>query len=75
VFFFWSWQRLLPVEEPARRVAAAIGAPAPLRVAAAEEGSMDSWLRQHALLARDGTLLGPAEEVEFANFQPTAQGR
>jgi hypothetical protein len=36
---------------------------------------MDSWLRQHALLARDGTLLGPAEEVEFANFQPTAQRR
>ena len=75
VFFFWSWQRLLPVEEPARRVAAGVGAPAPLRVAVAEEGSMDSWLRQHALLARDGTLLGPAEEVEFASFQQTAQGR
>jgi hypothetical protein len=63
------------VEAPARRVAAGFNAPAPLRMAAAEEGSMDSWLRRHALLARDGTLLGPAEEVEFANFQPTAQRR
>jgi anti-sigma factor RsiW len=75
LFFAWSWQRLLPREEPAQRVAAGSAVSAPLRVAAAEEGSMDSWLRQHALLARDGTILGPAEEVEFASFRPAGPGR
>jgi predicted anti-sigma-YlaC factor YlaD len=75
LFFAWSWQRLLPGEEPAQRVAERMAAPSPLRVAAAEEGSMDSWLRQHALLARDGTILGSAEEIEFTSFRATAPGR
>ena len=75
LFFAWSWQRLLPREEPAQRVAAGSAVSEPLRVAAAEEGSMDAWVRQHALLARDGTILGPAEEFEFASFRPAAAGR
>jgi anti-sigma factor RsiW len=75
LFFAWSWQRLLPREEPAQRVAAESAVSVPLQVASAEEGNMDSWLREHALLARDGTILGPAEEVEFATYRPAASGR
>jgi anti-sigma factor RsiW len=75
LLFVWSWQRLLPMQEPAQRVAAGGVTPSPRRVAVAEEGSMDSWLRQHALLARDGTILGTAEEVEFASFGAAPSGR
>jgi anti-sigma factor RsiW len=75
LFFAWSWGRLLPQEAPARRVAAAGIAQAPVRLAAAEEGSLDSWLQQHALVARDGTMLGSAEEIEFASFRTTAPER
>ena len=31
-------------------------------LAAADGGSMDTWMREHAMLARGGTLLGSAEE-------------
>ncbi|HEY5998038.1 MAG TPA: hypothetical protein VI078_01880, partial [bacterium] len=55
-----------------QRMAAGVVAPAPVRVAAAEEGDLDSWVRQHASVARDATLLGPAEEVEFASFDAAA---
>lgn len=75
LFFAWSWQRLLPAEDPAQRIADRSAVSAPLRVAAAEEGSMDSWLREHALFARGGTILGSAEEFEFASYRPAASGR
>jgi len=65
LFFAWSWQRLLPVDAPELRIAASTFA-AGVDLAAADGGSMDTWMRQHAMLAREGTLLGPAEEVEFA---------
>jgi hypothetical protein len=71
LFFVWSWQRLLPGDFPGRRLAAR-PSPAAVTVAAAEEGSMDAWMREHAMLARDGTLLGPAEEIEFASFHAGA---
>ena len=67
LFFAWSWQRLLPGEDPAARLARR-AAPPVVAVAAVDEGNMDAWLREHAALARSGTLLGPAEEVEFASF-------
>ena len=74
LFFAWSWQRLLPGEAPAGRTAAL--PVAAVAVAAADQGNMDSWLRQHALLARDATILGSAEEVEFASFYAaSAAGR
>ena len=41
-------------------------------LAAADEGSMDSWMREHAMLARGNTLLGQAEEIEFASFRDVA---
>ena len=65
LFFAWSWQRLLPVDAPEQRIAASSFA-AGVDLAAADGGSMDTWMREHAMLAREGTLLGPAEEVEFA---------
>ena len=33
---------------------------------------MDTWMREHAMLARGGTLLGSAEESEFARFHAAA---
>ena len=71
LFFAWSWQRLVPGEVSGGRVATA-GAPVAVVAAAGDEGSMDDWLRRHATLARDATILGHAEEVEFAGFQPVA---
>jgi predicted anti-sigma-YlaC factor YlaD len=71
----WSWQRLVPGEPAARRVAAQSTAPVTLAAATPDEGDMDAWMSQHALLARDGTLLGSAEEVEFASFRAGGQGR
>lgn len=65
----WSGQRLLPTEEPTQRRAALPGA---VVTAAADEGSIELWMREHAMVARDATLLGPAEEVEFVNFQAAA---
>jgi anti-sigma factor RsiW len=71
LFFLWSWQRLLPGDAPDRR-AAVRPVPATVTAAGAEEGSMDAWVREHAMLARAGTLLGPAEEIEFASFHAGA---
>lgn len=69
VFFFaWSWQRL-PSGEPAAQRLAARAVPGVVLTASADEGSMEAWMRQHSQLARGGTLLGPAEEVEFASFR------
>lgn len=61
----WSWQRLLPLADQEPRWASR---PAALVAAAADEGSMASWMHQHAAVSRDGTILGPAEEIEFAGF-------
>jgi hypothetical protein len=33
---------------------------------------MDTWMREHAMLARGGTLLGSAEESEFARIHAGA---
>lgn len=63
--FAWSWTRLLPGET---------ATPVAQRVSPAVQGvqtagaSMDDYLRRHAMLAREGTMLGPAEEIEFAAF-------
>jgi len=65
LFFAWSWQRLLPVDAPEQKIAMSSLAPG-VDVASADGGSMDTWMREHAMLAREGTLLGPAEEIEFA---------
>ena len=72
LFFAWSWERLLPRDEPAHPVVWNDAAPRLPRSAALEDGSMDSWLREHALLARGGTILGPAEEVEFVSHRAAA---
>ena len=79
LFFTWSWQRLLPGDAtPPQRVARAVAPagpaapPAGTVLAAADEGSMDSWMREHAMLARGNTLLGQAEEIEFASFRDVA---
>lgn len=68
LFFAWSWERLLPPEDPAQQVVwrGDVSRPDVL-----EDGSMDSWLREHALLARGGTILGSAEEVEFVSRHAT----
>ncbi len=71
IFFAWSWQRLLPVDSPEQKLASPSIA-AGVDVAAADNGSMDTWMREHAMLARDSTLLGPAEEIEFARFRADA---
>jgi len=66
LFFAWSWQRLLPVGAPEQRIVMSSVALV-VDVAAADGGSMDTWMREHAMLARDSTLLGSAEEIEFAS--------
>lgn len=67
LFFAWSWQRLLPVDTPEQTIVMSRVAPR-VDVAAADGGSMDTYLREHAMLARGGTLLGGAEESEFARL-------
>jgi len=69
LFFAWSWQRLLPVGSPEQKFAARSFSPG---VEVAEAGSMDTWMREHAMLARESTLLGHAEEAEFASFNAGA---
>ena len=52
LFFAWSWQRLVPVDSREQKVA--VSSPAPVvDVAAAVGGSMDTWMREHAMVARD----------------------
>lgn len=72
VFFAVGWQRLLPA--PSEGLEAGRGA-APAAVAALEEGSMEEYLSRHTLLARGATLLGRAEEVEFATFSAAPADR
>lgn len=72
LLFAWSWQRLLPVEGPAPLQALR---PAALVTAAVNEGSMEIWMREHAMVARDDSLFGHAEEVEFSSFHAGAAGR
>lgn len=72
LFFAWSWQRLVPGDPATNRLATRQAAPAAIMTAAVDEGSMDGWMREHAMLARGGTLLGSAEEVEFATFHAGA---
>jgi anti-sigma factor RsiW len=77
LLFSWSWQRLLPGDAAGRRVAGQV-TPASVELASAnrpvstDEGDIDSWMSEHAMLARAGTLLGPAEEIEFASFHAGA---
>lgn len=71
LFFAWSWQRLLPVGSPEQRIVIPLVVPT-VEVAAADGGSMDTWMREHAMLARGGTLLGSAEESEFARIHAGA---
>ena len=67
LFLAWSWQRLLPVGSPEQKIVMTRVVPV-VDVAAADGGSMDTWMREHAMLARGGTLLGSAEESEFARI-------
>lgn len=70
VFFLWSWQRIVPGSRPGTAVVAQ--GPA----AQAEEASMEGYFYRHAALARERTLLGPAEEIDFAAFRAAqAAGR
>lgn len=71
LFFAWSWQRLLPVGSPEQQTVTTRVVPV-VDVAATDGGSMDTWMREHAMLARDGTLLGSAEESEFARIHAGA---
>jgi hypothetical protein len=71
LFFAWSWQRLLPVNAPEHTLVSSAAAPT-VEMAAADGGSMDTWMREHAMLARGGTLLGPAEEIESATLHASA---
>jgi len=71
LFFAWSWQRLLPVGSPEQKTVMSRVVPM-VDVAAADGGSMDTWMREHAMLARGGTLLGSAEESEFARIRAGA---
>ena len=71
LLFAWSWQRLLPAGSQEQAIAMPRVVPA-VDVAAADGGSMDTWVREHAMLARGGTLLGSAEEFEFARFHSGA---
>ena len=66
--------RLLPGEAPEKRLAARPPVAVAVVASAADEGSMDAWMREHAMVARDGTLLGPAEEVEFASYHADPVG-
>jgi len=68
LFFAWSWQRVLNVDSLETRLASRAAGPAVVVAASGGEGDIESWLHEHAMGARDGTLLGPAEEVEFARF-------
>jgi anti-sigma factor RsiW len=72
LFFGWSWQRVLNVDSLEPRVAVRAAAPGVVVAASLGEGDMETWLHEHATGARDGTLLGPAEEVEFASFPAVA---
>jgi len=72
LFFAWSWQRLLPGDSAEQRLADRAAAPAPIAVTAPDEGDIDVWMREHAMLARAGTLLGSAEEIDFASFHAGA---
>ena len=74
LFFAWSWERLLPPADPAQQVVGRFGGAASPGPDILEDGSLDTWLREHALLARGGTILGPAEEFEFVSHR-TAAGR
>lgn len=65
--FAWSWQRLLPGESPEQKLASR-PVPAVVMTAAADEGSIEVWMHEHTRVSRGGTMLGPAEEVEFASF-------
>jgi len=65
LFFAWSWQRLLPVGFPEQKMVNTL-LPRTLKVASADGGSLDTWMREHVELARGGTLLGSAEERENA---------
>jgi hypothetical protein len=71
LFFAWSWQRLLPVGSPEQKIVMPRVVPM-VDVAVADGGSMDTWMREHAMLARGGTLLGSAEESEFARIHTGA---
>jgi anti-sigma factor RsiW len=75
LFFGWSWQRLAPGGASAPRQASVPAPSLAVAAAVADEGSMDDWLQRHAALAREGTILGPAEEIEFASFPAAAPGR
>jgi hypothetical protein len=67
LFFAWSWQRLLPVSSPEQKIVMSRAVPT-VDLAAADDGSMATWMREHAMLARGGTLLGSAEESEFTRI-------
>ncbi len=74
VFFAWSLPKLLP---PEQKIVREIAAPSEQRIAREavvppEGGTMDTWMREHAMLARDSTLLGSAEEIELARFHSDA---
>lgn len=59
----WSWYSLAPPEG---------GAPvatSPADVQERDEGSMESYVRQHALHTMDETLLGPPDGIELASFE------
>ena len=71
LFFAWSWQRLLPIDAPGQ-TAVMPRAVQTVDVAAADGGSMDTWMREHTMRARGGTLLGSAEESEFARLHAGA---
>jgi predicted anti-sigma-YlaC factor YlaD len=71
LFFAWSWQRLLPVNGPEQRIVSSTAAPT-VEVASVDGGSMDTWMREHAMLARGGTLLGSAEEFASATLHSGA---
>ena len=71
LFFAWSWQRLLPVNGPERKLVSSAAAPT-VELASVDGGSMDTWMREHAMLARGGTLLGSAEEIESTTLRSSA---
>lgn len=59
----WSWYSLMPPEG---------GTPVattPAEVQEKDEGSMESYVRQHALQTMDATLLGPPDGIELASFE------
>ena len=71
LFFAWSWQRLLPVGSTEQKIVMTRVVPM-VDVAATDGGSMDTWMREHAMFAGGGTLLGSAEESEFARIHSGA---